>query len=64
MGMKALIILTLILNIVMVGIIASYCFWFAPVWVQIFSWCTLVINTYWTYLEIKSAPHYENTNEH
>jgi uncharacterized protein involved in cysteine biosynthesis len=64
MGMKALIIITLILNIVMVGIIASYCFWFAPAWVQILSWCVLGLNCFWMYLEIKSAPQYENTNEH
>jgi len=59
MGMKVLIIITLILNIVMVGIVAFYCFWFAPVWVQILSWCVLGLNCFWMYLEVKNAPEYD-----
>jgi len=57
--MKLLIIILLVLNVIMMICIASYCFWFAPLWVKLISYSAVLGDVYLVYLEVKKAPHYE-----
>jgi len=57
--MKLLIIILLVLNVIMMICIASYCFWFAPLWVKLISYSAVLGDVYLVYLEVKKAPEYD-----